>query len=392
MQDPQQSSTSLGPEKNRTKHSPVAKAIGIVVICFVGSFLGAWALIQSGLVRVSSDRVLVESQRQLVLQEGEVVAQTAKEVSPSVVSIVVRTNGLGRSIISEESGGSGTGIIISSSGYIITNKHVIPETTQNVKVVLSDGTAYEDVRVIGRDPLNDLAFLKIDGVTNLTAAKITDKAVITGQKVIAIGNALGQYQNTVTSGIISGMGRPVTASDQGTGATEQLQDLYQTDAAINPGNSGGPLVNLSGEVIGINTAVVNDAQGIGFAIPIRAAKGLIKGVLNSGKLERAYIGTRFVTLTPEVARRLKLSVKHGAYIKTDADENAIIRGGPADKAGLKEGDIITKVNNEVIDENGGLGLLVAQYSAGEKITLTLLRGNKEITLQATLEPYQARRL
>ncbi|HYG84194.1 MAG TPA: trypsin-like peptidase domain-containing protein [Verrucomicrobiae bacterium] len=364
------------------------KVLGIVLLCFVASFFGSWAFISSGLIKLS-DHTTVETRRQLVLQEGEVVAETAKEVSPSVVSIVTQTARSRSFFNTNEGGGSGTGIVISKDGYIITNKHVIPETTAAVKVILADGTSYENVTVVGRDPLNDIAFLKINGVNNLKPARISDEKVITGQKVVAIGNALGQYQNTVTAGIISGMGRPVTAEDNA-GGTEQLLDLYQTDAAINPGNSGGPLVNLAGEVIGINTAVVDDAQGIGFAIPIKAAKGLIKGVLADGKVERGYLGTRFITLTPEIAQNYSLNITRGAYIKTQsASVPSVVAGGPADKAGLKEGDIVTKVNDEKIDESAGLSLLIAQYAPGDTVQLTVQRGGGEVTLNVTLGAYSA---
>ncbi|MBC7746899.1 trypsin-like peptidase domain-containing protein, partial [Pedobacter sp.] len=241
--------------------------VGVIALCFVASFLGSWAFISSGIVPLKNGTTMSES-RQRVVAEGEVITEVAKTVSPSVVSITtqsVTATGLFGPTALE---GAGTGIIVSSDGYILTNKHVIPDGVSAVSVVLPNGKTYEEVTVVGRDPLNDIAFLKINDVTDLIAAKLGDSSTIeVGQKVVAIGNALGQFQTTVTSGIISGTSRPVTASDGTSTGIEQLEYLFQTDAAINPGNSGGPLVNLNGEVIGINTAVAEGAQGIGFAIP-----------------------------------------------------------------------------------------------------------------------------
>ncbi|OYW41732.1 hypothetical protein B7Z28_02225, partial [Candidatus Saccharibacteria bacterium 32-45-3] len=283
---------------------------------------------------------------------------------------------------------AGTGIIISADGYILTNKHVVSEA-QTVEVVTSDGTRYKDVAVIGQDPLNDIAFLKIKNAKDLPVAEIGDSGTVrVGQNVITIGNSLGQYHNTVTSGIISGLGRPVIAGSSDLGSrVESLTDLLQTDAAINPGNSGGPLLNMSGQVIGINTAIASDAQSIGFAIPINAAKGLMRGVLANGKIEKAYIGVQYVSITPDVRSQYDLAEKQGAYIRGSANSSAVVSGGPADKAGVKDGDIITKINDKVIGDQGGLGSLVAEYLPGEKIKLTIVRNGKTIQLDLTLGSY-----
>lgn len=357
--------------------------VGLIFLCFVASFLGAWVLLQSGLVSVNN--VTTTTERQRIVEEGNVLADVAREVSPSVVSIVTETTTrsyLGSAL--QESAGSG--IIISKDGYILTNRHVIPAAATNVQVVLSDGTVYDNVRVVGRDSLNDLAFLKISGVNNLTAAKLgTSSSVQVGGKVIAIGNALGQYQTTVTSGIISAIGRPLTASDQSGDTSERLENLLQTDAAINPGNSGGPLVNMTGEVIGINTAVASDAQGIGFAIPIDDAKGLIKSVTESGELKRAYLGVRYVSITPDVVSQLNLSVKNGAYVSTDSD--SVVSGSPAEKAGIKPKDIILKVNNTSVDAQHPLSSLMSQFVPGDVVSLTILRDGKTIEVKATLSQF-----
>ena len=203
-----------------------------------------------------------------------------------------------------------------------------------------------------------------------------------GDKVVAIGNALGQFQNTVTSGIISGYGRDVEAGDVAGSTTEQLQDLFQTDAAINEGNSGGPLVNINGEVIGMNTAVAGNAQNIGFAIPVNDLSGLIKSVLATGKLERPYLGVHYISITDDYATAKNLPVKRGAFISTTS--NSVISGSPAADAGLEPGDIITKVNNTNIDENNSLSTLLGRYPVGQKVSLTIVRDSKTQTVSATL--------
>jgi serine protease Do len=208
-----------------------------------------------------------------------------------------------------------------------------------------------------------------------------------GDSVIAIGNALGQFQNTVTSGIVSGHGRSVQASDGSGTSFENLEDLFQTDAAINEGNSGGPLVNLDGEVIGINTAIAaGGAQNIGFAIPINNVTGLIDSVKGGGKLQRPYLGVVYLSLTNDLAEEYNLSAKRGAYIapRSVIGADPIISGGPAEKAGVKVGDIITELDDVAIDQNNSLSALVNKHKVGDKLKLTLLRDGKEMTLDVTL--------
>jgi serine protease Do len=256
-----------------------------------------------------------------------------------------------------------------------------------VQVVTSDGTTYDNVKVLGSDPLNDVAYLKIPDVSNLPVAELGDStSVRVGQKVIAIGNSLGQYQNTVTSGIISGTGRPISA--QAGDSVESLTDLIQTDAAINPGNSGGPLLNLQGQVIGLNTAIVEDAQGIGFSIPVSATKGILKGVLKGGDVQRAYLGVSYISITAEVAKQYNLSVKKGAYVFSGSDKTAIVSGSPADKAGVKDKDIIAKVGDIEVGDRGSVASLVAEYAPGDTIVLTVLRDGKTMTVNVTLTAYK----
>ncbi len=268
----------------------------------------------------------------------------------------------------------------------MTNKHVVADGTQTISVITADGTQYKNVKLVGRDPLNDLAFLKVQGAKNLTPARLADSNQVNiGQKVIAIGNALGQYQNSVTAGIISAIGRPVVAQEGST--SEQLEGLFQTDAAINPGNSGGPLVNLEGQVIGINTAIAPDAQGIGFSIPVNSAKGDIKSVISSGQLKRSYLGVHYISITPEIASTLNLDVKQGAYIYDNSGNSPIVSDSPAAKAGLHSKDIVTKVNNETVDARHGLAGLLAQYAPGTKVTLTIIRDGQNRQVDVTLGQY-----
>lgn len=360
------------------------RSFALVFFCFIASFFGSWVFLASGLVSLDNTNI-GNNKETVVMQEGEVVADIAKRVGPSVVSIAAEGSA-NRFGLTQES--SGTGVIISKDGYILTNKHVVSEATRSVDVQLSDGTSYENVAVVGRDPLNDLAFLKINGVNDLTPAKIGDSSSMkVGQKVIAIGNALGEFQNSVTTGIISGIGRPLSASSEGGQDMEQLEGLLQTDAAINPGNSGGPLLNLNGEVIGINTAIADEAEGIGFAIPINTAKGLIETVTKTGKVERAYLGVQYISLTPDVAKALNVARKSGAYIYVE-NGNAVVSGSPAASAGIKNRDIIIKVNGTDISEKNGLSALVSQYTPGTKITLTIVRDGKEQKIDITLGTYQ----
>ncbi|MDO4742236.1 MAG: trypsin-like peptidase domain-containing protein [Candidatus Saccharibacteria bacterium] len=314
------------------------------------------------------------------------IADVADKVSESVVSIttsVKATNWFG---YTSNYSAAGTGVVVSSDGYILTNKHVI-DGAREISVILADGTTYEDVTVATTDPLNDIAFLKIEGVSDLKAATLGDsKTVQVGQQVIAIGNALGQYQNTVTSGIISGTGRSITATD-GTN-NEQLSDMIQTDAAINSGNSGGPLVNAAGEVIGINTAASDSAENMGFAIPISSIKGILRQLLETGEAARAYVGIYAVEITPEIAKTYNLPVLAGEYIYNSSSRSAIASGSPAAKAGLKDKDIIVAINGVKVGKAGSVLSIVGEYKPGDVVQFTVLRDGKEIAINVELGAYR----
>jgi serine protease Do len=288
-----------------------------------------------------------------------------------------------------ERASAGTGVILSTDGVIVTNKHVVPTGTSSVSITLYDGTVL-DAEVVARDPRNDIAFIKVSDKKGKTlkAAALGDSTTLkVGEKVIAIGNALGEFQNTVTSGIISGYGRDITAGS-GSGS-ESLTNLIQTDAAINMGNSGGPLVNLSGEVIGINTAITGSSSGqsLGFAIPVNDIKAQIASVLEKGKIERPYLGVRYRVITERFAYIYNLPVQSGAYLMPteEGEEPSIIKGSPAEKAGLKEKDIITKINDDEINGSKSLAAVIGKYKSGEQVSLEVRRGEETITVTATLE-------
>jgi serine protease Do len=369
---------------------PINKNIALAVIFvilslgggFVGGYFGA-----KGNDSPSSNRTVVSS-------ESNLVNDIARQVGPSVVSIDVETTRVSNTFFGPQSysqQGAGTGVIVSSGGVIVTNRHVVPKGARKVAVTLSDGTKLNDVSVVGRTSDNDtldVAFLKINDTKGkkLVPARLGDSGKVrVGDKVVAIGNALGQFQNTVTSGIISGYGRNLQAGDQTGGVTESLQDLFQTDAAINEGNSGGPLVDVNGEVIGINTAIAGDAQNIGFAIPINDLKGLINGVLNKGKLERPYLGVRYITINSDYAYQYNLDVDQGAYLAPNpSGDPAVIPGSPADKAGLKEKDIISRVDNTELNSRNGLSAVLGRYTVGAQVNLTVIRDGKTIQINAIL--------
>jgi S1-C subfamily serine protease len=364
----------------------------VVVLGFGGGWLGAAS-------RSDSSTSVIE-QRTVLTDKANLVSSIAETVGESVVSVNVTSQSTSSygGFFGYSYGGSptqesaGTGIILTNDGLILTNRHVVPTGTTSVSVTLSDGTVLDKVKVIGRTASNDsldIAFLQIEdneGHT-LKPATIGDSSKTqVGDSVIAIGNALGQFQNTITSGIISGYGRSVQASSSSSSSVENLDDMFQTDAAINEGNSGGPLVDLSGEVIGINTAVASDSQNIGFAIPINDVKGLIDSVKSTGKLERPYLGVRYVTLTDDIAKQYNLSVTRGAYIPSASDmgSETIVSDGPAEKAGLKEGDVITKVDGVALGEKSSLLSALGSHKVGDTLKLTVVRGDKTLTMNVTL--------
>jgi serine protease Do len=279
--------------------------------------------------------------------------------------------------------GGGSGFIISSDGLILTNKHVVADTGASYSVLTNDGNTYT-AKVLARDPNQDLAVLKIDATGLPTVTLADSDGLQLGQTAIAIGNALGQFSNTVSVGVVSGLARTVTATAPDTGAEETIQGVIQTDAAINPGNSGGPLLNLKGQVIGIDTAVASDAQNIGFAIPINEAKSAIASVEATGQIQAPYLGVRYEQITPAIATKNKLAISYGAWVTGDSSDPAVEPGSPAAKAGIKKNDIIESVNGQKLDSTHDLGDVINEDSVGDLVTLVINRAGQEMTLQVTL--------
>lgn len=320
------------------------------------------------------------------------IVEAVKNTKTSVVSIVIRKEVFGRKekLLDLGNGlqvivpgdtvsqgkqvvGQGSGFVIGDDGLIATNKHVISDKNADYQVIFNDGTKV-DARVIAIDPLNDLAIIKLtsgtlpDGVHPLPFGNSTELEI--GQSVIAIGNALGALQNSVTKGIVSALDRTIIAGNSSGTTSEKLAKIIQTDAAINPGNSGGPLITTAGEVVGINTATNADAQNIGFAIPINDLVYILNSYRAQGRIVRPMLGVRYVVINADIKKQLKLPFSKGVLLQSgDNGEAAAIKGGPADKAGLVNGDIILRVNDTPINEKNDLGSLVRSFQVGEKISL-----------------------
>jgi serine protease Do len=277
--------------------------------------------------------------------------------------------------------GVGSGVIFDANGWILTNRHVVADGG-TLTVQLSDGRAFP-AKVYGVDTLTDLAIVKINA-TGLPAARLgNSSALAVGQFVVAVGDPLGQYPGTVTTGVVSGLGRSLAAS------AGSLDDLIQTDAAINPGNSGGPLVDATGAVIGIDTAIEPTAQGIGFAIPINVARPLTVQALAGEKLSRPWLGIRYEPLDAGLAARAGLAVTEGAWITGATNGAAIESGSPAATAGLRENDVITALDGTKVDTNHPLVELLAQHAPGSTVVLTVHRGSSDLAIRVTLTTRQA---
>lgn len=324
---------------------------------------------------------------QKLIKEESVVIEIAEKASPSVVTVTAKIPerqvlefspfGIRRRTTGGESQDIGTGFVVSEEGLIITNKHVVNESI-SYKIITADDKEY-DVLEINKDPNNDIAILKIDAKNSkLTPLELgSSENLKVGQFVIAIGTALGEFRHTVTTGVVSGLGRGIVAGSIYEGFVERLDDVIQTDAAINPGNSGGPLLNSSGQVIGVNVAVASGAQNIGFAIPIDIIKSSLDQFKENGKfVGKAYLGVRYEMISLSTA--LLNDVPQGAYVVE------IIPNSAAEKAGLKENDIITKIEGKTIRQGDDISEIIKNKKVGDKISLEIYRDGEILKFEALL--------
>ena len=371
-----------------------------------------------GGARIIEKNTIIEKEYIPQTSQEERIISVVAEVSPAVVSIILtkdepvferifsdpfeeffgpspfqvpelRQRGTERREI-----GGGSGFFVSADGMIVTNRHVVLRDDVDYTVLTNDGNSYP-AKVLARDPIQDLALIEIDResivsaggtlpVTPFPFVKLGNSDTLKiGQTVIAIGNALGEFRNTVSTGVISGLGRTITASD-GSNFVETIEDVIQTDAAINRGNSGGPLLNLAGEVIGVNTATVLQAQSIGFAIPVNKVKRDVEQVREFGKIVYAFLGVRYVAVTQQVQEAEELPVDYGVLILEGESEPGIMPDSAAEKAGLKEHDIILELNGEKITRENSLAKLIQRFDPGDMIILKILRDTQEQVLVATL--------
>lgn len=382
----------------------VSIAVSFVVSAVTGYFTGGKIsdLFNKNLVK--SDILGVTTAVNKTREESDVIT-TVEKVRPAVVSIVVtkdvsklyQDNNLFSPFSFQRPSadqpdqkqeiGGGTGFFLSADGLVLTNRHVVADDAAEYTVITQDGVRYDDVKVLARDTVNDMALLKVDGA-NFPAVELGDSGDLkVGQTVIAIGNALGEYQNSVTAGIVSGLGRSITAGDNYGQASERLTDIIQTDAAINSGNSGGPLVNLAGQVIGVNTAVDFSGQSVGFALPINSLKPAIQSVREQGKIVRPYLGVRYVLLNKQMAKQNSLPVEYGALLLRGQKigDLAVMPGSSADKAGLEENDIVLEINGVKIDENNDLTAIINKFKVGDSVKLKIWHDGREKEVVVTLQ-------
>lgn len=387
--------------------------VSLIISSITGFLAGSYGydyLKSKGLVKESAPA----SEVTRVIEENSAIIDAVKKASPAVGNIIVSKdlpkiestpfdpfgndffdffNPFGRLQPKTETEpktekkevGGGTGFLISSDGLMVTNKHVVEDESAEYTFLTNDEKRYQ-VKVLARHPSQDIAILKIEG-NDFSTLEIGDSdSLQIGQRVIAIGNALGEFRNTVSTGVVSGLSRSIIANG-GSGGAERLNNIIQTDAAINSGNSGGPLLNLDGQIIGINTAVAQGAQNVGFAIPINTVKKAIQDVKTKGKIVQSYLGVRYTIITDSLKQKNNLTVDYGALVVSGQTEEelAVIPGSPADKAGVVANDIILEINGTKIDKDHNLSDLIAKYNVGETITLKILHRGEEKEARVVLE-------
>ncbi len=387
---------------------------------FLGGVLGAAFLIGGSGILVAQDpaarqwlgETLLTPPSAVTTTTGNTTATDVSDVvaqaNPAVVSIVISKDvpvmeqylenpfggmfpGFGFSIprsrrvgTEKKEIGGGSGFLVSADGYVVTNAHVVNDTGADYTVFTNDGTKY-DAKIVSADEILDVAVVKIDG-KGLPFLEFADSdQVKLGQPVVAIGNALAEFRNTVSVGVVSGLSRSITAGD-GTGRNETLENVIQTDAAINPGNSGGPLLSLDGTVLGVNVATANGAENIGFSLPANAVKQAVESIRQNGRVIRAFLGVRTVPITEALKQKNNLSVDQGALVVRgeSVEELAVMPGSPADKAGLAENDIILEVDGVKLTEDHTLQSVIRSKAPGTRVSLKILHKGERKTVWTTL--------
>lgn len=407
METPQDVFSKTPHVRRRLAGAVLAGTITLSVLAggFVGGLSGYWVAKTantSGTTATTSGNV----RGSLSVEEDSATTDVVQKVAPAVVSVVLTqdlsklrqgnplNDYFGFPFFQQEPQqgerqvGAGTGFLVSSDGVILTNKHVVEAANVDITVIFNDGSEHSG-KVLGVDPFNDLAVIKIDG-KDLPVVELGDSdSLKLGQTVIAIGNALGEFQNTVTKGVVSGINRTITAGDN-QGSSETIDQAIQTDAAINPGNSGGPLINLAGQVVGVNTAVSQQGQLVGFSIPINIAKQVTESVRQYGKIVRPYLGVRYTLVNEELKTANNLSVDYGALISRGQStaDLAVIPGSPADKAGLVENDIILEFNGEKVTEEKSLASFMRSVRVGDQVKLKVLHDGAEKDVTVTLDAFE----
>ena len=372
-------------EASVPKSFPRLTTIIIAIVLGILAGIGMFEFAATGYLPLNKSfptlKLPSQQKTQTILNEENAVIDVVDKTSDSVVAISATQQVFNPfdpfSASRTQTSTIGTGFVVSDKGIIVTNKHVVSDSNTTYTVLTKDNKKFE-VRKIYRDPVLDLAVIQIDGNSGLKALDLGDSSKLkVGQTVIAIGNALGKFTNTVTTGVVSGLGRSVTAGDAFSGSTEALDDLVQTDAAINPGNSGGPLLNSAGQVIGVNVATTENAQNIGFAVPINSVQKIVNEFIQKGSVSRPYLGVRYLFISRDVA--IMNSVPQGAYIQE------VVKDSSADKAGLKQGDIITKIEGQPVDSETKISETISNKKIGDNLKFTVWNDNKEREVTAVLQ-------
>lgn len=389
------------------KRSQKSTLILALSLLFLGGVISSglfginWTKIESVLrlpkfsITEKLDQSLPKIQKDVTINNEEsVVINVVNKVSPAVVTVSISTTTQAQNYFEinpfdpfspfrQRAGQSqkieqdiGSGFIIDASGLVVTNKHVVGDTAAKYRVITKDDKTYDVVKIF-RDPVNDLAILKINASGLPTVEMGNSDQIKVGQLAIAIGTALGEFRNTVTTGVISGIGRGITAGSPFEGYAERLDNVIQTDAAINPGNSGGPLLNSSGQVVGVNAAVSSEGQNIGFALPINVVRDALDNFNKTGQFDRPYLGIRYKVITRDLA--IMNDIPEGAYIME------VVAGSPAETAGLAVGDIVTKIDDTKLSgANSELSKVISSKKVGQTITVTVWTEGKTRDLKITL--------